>query len=207
MEWPKTIGAWNDHFVGFSVAIDWNGDGIKEGNYTYSQQNTKAAAFETQNGETIALYYNPNCKGNVGNVGDVWHYAQAQMCANFIYDLNGNKGPNTVGKDIGFITALYNTDTSIVAPMPILTNAKSGALVAQTAASAACTEQSTDSRLPNIDELTSMYYNKDLVGISSGGFWSGSVVSASSAWYQHFTTGCSDLNPRSDSHYVRCVQR
>lgn len=36
----------------------------------------------------------------------------------FVYDLNGSKGPNTVGKDIGFITALYPTDSVVVAPMP-----------------------------------------------------------------------------------------
>ncbi len=202
--WPTTIGAWNNHFVGFSSAFDWDGDGTKESSYSYSQPNTKAAAFETQNGETIALYYNPNCKANAG---DVWHYSQAQMCANFIYDINGNKGPNTVGKDIGFITALYNTDTNIVAPMPLSTDAKSGATMAQTAASAACTEQDPNSRIPNIDELTSMYYNKDLVGIASGSFWSGSVVSASSAWTQYFYTGNRYPKARFNSTSVRCVQR
>ena len=202
--WPKTIGAWNDHFVGFSSAFDWDDDGTKEASYSYSQPNTKAAAFETQNGETIALYYNPNCRDSAG---DVWHYSQGRMCANFVYDLNGNKGPNMVGKDIGFITALYNNDTNIVAPMPLSTNAKSGATMAQTAASVACTEQDPNSRIPNIDELTSMYYNKDLVGISSGTFWSGSVVSASSAWYQSFYTGYRYPGTRSNSYYVRCVQR
>ncbi len=202
--WPKTIGAWNNQFVNFSfVGVGWGASGTDE-HYSYSQPNTKAAAFETQNGETIALYYNPNCRDSAG---DVWHYSQGRMCANFVYDLNGNKGPNMVGKDIGFITALYNNDTNIVAPMPLSTNAKSGATMAQTAASAACTEQDPNSRIPNIDELTSMYYNKDLVGISSGYFWSGTVVSASSAWHQLFYTGARSPNARSNSHYVRCVQR
>ncbi len=202
--WPKTIGAWNNQFVNFSfVGSGWDADGT-DAYYSYSQPNTKAAAFETQNGETIALYYNPNCQANVG---DVWHYSQPHMCANFVYDLNGNKGPNTVGKDIGFISALYNTDTNIVAPMPLATNANGGATMEQTAASAACTAQNPDSRIPNIDELTSMYYNKDLVGISSGRFWSGSVVSASSAWRQNFYTGHRYPHTRSDSYYVRCVQR
>ncbi len=202
--WPTTIGAWNNQFVNFSfVGSGWGANG-SDVYYSYSQPNTMVAAFETQNGETIALYYNPNCRDSAG---DLWHYAQAQMCANFVYDLNGNKGPNTVGKDIGFITALYNTDTNIVAPMPLTTNAKSGTMLLQQEASAACTEQSLDSRLPNIDELTSMYYNKDLVGISSGHFWSGSVVSAGLAWIQHF--GAGDRHPRTRLHYdyVRCVQR
>ena len=65
---------------------------------------TNAAAFETQNGETIVLYYNPYCTSYTE--GNIFHYSQSKMCANFIYDLNGNNGPNTVGKDIGFLTAL-----------------------------------------------------------------------------------------------------
>ncbi len=199
--WPKTIGAWNEHFVNFSfVGSHWNSDGT-DAHYSYSQPNTKAAAFETQNGETIALYYNPNCRDSAGNV---WHYSQARMCANFIYDLNGNKGPNMVGKDIGFITALYNNDTNIVAPMPLATNAGT---MKQALASAACTAQDSESRLPNIDELTSMYYNKNLVGISSGDFWSGSVVSASLAWDQDFYAGPRDPDTRFHSYSVRCVWR
>ncbi len=202
--WPKTVGAWNDYFVGFSAEFDWDGDGTKESSYAYSQPNTKAAAFETLNGETIVLYYNPNCKDSVG---EEWHYPQAQMCANFVYDLNGSKGPNMVGKDIGFITTLYNNNSNTVAPMPLSTNAKDGATIAQTAASDACAEQDADSRIPNIDELTSIYYNKNLVGNMSGKFWSGSAVSASLAWQQSFTTGGRYLDTRSIPRYVRCVKR
>ncbi len=202
--WPKTIGAWNDHFVNFSfVGSGWSSDGTDK-HYSYSQPNTKAAAFETQNGETITLFYNPNCRDSMGNV---WHYSQAQMCANFIYDLNGNKGPNMVGKDIGFITALYNNDTNIVAPMPLVTNAASGASLPRTSASAACTAQDNESRLPNIDELTAMYYNKNLVGISSGAFWSGSFVSTGSVWMQSFFAGNRDPGALTGSFFVRCVKR
>lgn len=60
------------------------------------QVNTKAAAFETQNGESILTYYNPNCQGEMNETG--MYYTQSKMCANFVYDLNGNKGPNTVGQ-------------------------------------------------------------------------------------------------------------
>ncbi len=202
--WPTTIGAWNNQFVNYSfVGSGWNANGT-DAHYSYSQPNTKAAAFETQNGETIALYYNPDCRASAD---DIWHYAQPQMCANFIYDLNGNKGPNTVGKDIGFITALYPTDSNVVAPMPLSTNAANGATMIQQNASAVCTEQNPNSRIPNRDELTAMYYNKDLVALSSSVFWSGSVVSASAAWNQCFYTGSRNPDKRSISYYVRCVQR
>ena len=53
-------------------------------------------------------------------------YSQPKMCANFVYDLNGIKGPNTFGKDIGAITVLYPTDSNIVAPEPLAPNAING---------------------------------------------------------------------------------
>ncbi len=178
--------------------------------YTNPQKDvdTKAAAFETQNGETIALYYNPYCTADTE--GNVWHYSQPKMCANFIYDLNGNKGPNSVGKDIGFITALYPTDSSIVAPNVLLTNANGNDLVAQIDASAKCTLQDPESRLPSRDELTAMFYNKKLVGVDAGGFWSGSVISSGEsglAWYQSFHSSGRGPSSRSAAVYVRCVKR
>ncbi|MCM1009595.1 MAG: hypothetical protein NC390_01790 [Fusobacterium sp.] len=185
-------GTWND---GTSNAVD----------YTYEQLDTKAAAFETQNGESIVVYYNPNCKADLNETG--WHYSQPKMCANFVYDLNGNKGPNTVGKDIGFITALYPSDPVIVAPMPLATNAGSGA---QTNAGKLCQKQDTESRLPNRDELSAMFYNRTLLGIASGNFWSGSVISSGesgTAWNQNFNTGNRNPNTRSNGNNVRCVRR
>ncbi len=169
---------------------------------------TKAAAFETQNGESVLLFYNPLCTADVE--GKNWHYSQPKMCANFIYDLNGNKGPNAVGKDIGFITALYPTDSNVVAPYALSTNAASGSAIKQTEASKACTTQDPESRLPNKDELSSMFYNMKLLGITFGNFWSGSVVSSGesgTAWYQFFDPGYRGLYLRSNIHYVRCVKR
>ncbi len=129
------------------------------------------------------------------------------MCANFVYDLNGSKGPNTMGKDIGFITALYPSDPVIVAPMPFATNAGTGA---QTAAGALCKAQDSEARLPNRDELAAMFYNRTLLGIASGNFWSGSVISSGesgTAWQQYFNAGFRYPTTRGYGGYVRCVKR
>ena len=96
--------------------------------------------------------------------------------------------------------------------MPLEKNAKNGNATAmvQTAAAAACRAQDSDSRVPNRDELTAMFYNKQLINISSGYFWSGSVVSAGSpgtAWSQGFTTGHRYVRDRSTTRYVRCIKR
>ena len=198
----NTLVAFNSMFNG-TYNNGPNGSGGTD--YTYSQLDTKAAAFETANGESILVYYNPNCAADMQETG--WHYTQPKMCANFVYDLNGNKGPNTVGKDIGFITALYPSDPVVVAPLPLASNAGSSA---QTEAGALCKKQDSEARLPNRDELAAMFYNRTLLGIASGAFWSGSVISSGesgTAWYQNYHAGYRYPGPRSSSLDVRCVRR
>ncbi len=204
--WPTKLSELNSMFTD---TYDDNGTASGGNIYQNPQKdiNTNAAAFETQNGESIALYYNPHCTADVE--GNAWHYSQPKMCANFIYDLNGNKGPNAVGKDIGFITALYPTDSNVVAPYALSTNATSSS-IKHTEASKACTTQDPESRLPNKDELSSMFYNMTLLGITSGLFWSGSVISSGesgAAWNQHFSAGDRSPRPRSSTYGVRCVKR
>lgn len=85
--------------------------------------NSQAVAFETVNGESILALYNPNCKfymneKNSSSAHEYHYSTQEKVCLNFIYDLNSSKGPNTVGKDIGFITILYPADSVVVNPVP-----------------------------------------------------------------------------------------
>ncbi len=164
---------------------------------------TKAAAFETANGESIAVYYNPSCQPDMGETG--WHYSQPKMCVNFIYDLNGNKGPNTVGKDIGFITALYPTDPVIVAPMPL--NRNTSSMSQPEGASKLCTQQDAESRLPNRDELSAMFYNREFIGNITSGLLSSSKINLSSHWGQNFDAGSRYPAAASYYHSIRCVKR
>jgi len=198
--WPTKLSEMNSMFTGTYTN--------STGSFTNPQKDidTKAAAFETQNGESIAVYYNPNCVPDMQET--LWHYTQPKMCANFIYDLNGNKGPNTVGKDIGFVTALYPSDPVIVAPVPLTQNVSG--TKKQTEAGKACSDMDSESRLPNRDELAAMFYNRDLIGIPAGVFWSGSVISfgeAGTAWRQNFDTGRRGPDTRSYGDGVLCVKR
>ncbi|MCM1010914.1 MAG: prepilin-type N-terminal cleavage/methylation domain-containing protein, partial [Fusobacterium sp.] len=169
--------------------------------------NTKAAAFETANGESILTFYNPRCTAHVDGASD---YVQEKMCANFIYDLNGKKGPNTVGKDIGFITALYSTDPSVVAPMPVLHE-----ITTKTydQASRHCRELNPEYRLPSNDELAALFVNKKLLRPSDTHAWSSSLSASHdelSAWVLHFLTGQRATQGASHSSFgalVRCIQR
>ncbi|MCM1010673.1 MAG: type II secretion system GspH family protein [Fusobacterium sp.] len=172
----------------------------------YSQIDTKAAAFETANGESILTYYNPYCQSSLQEIN--WTYVQSKMCANFVYDLNGNKGPNTVGKDIGFISALYPSDPIVVAPLPLTSNTAKNQM--QKNGGKACTQMDKDSRLPNIEELSAMFYNNLLIGISPGYYWSSSIVSSSlndKGWDLYFQDGLKSGFSRTNHRGVRCIKR
>ncbi len=177
----------------------------------YKTRDTKAAAFETSNGESILVYYNPQCIGDSDGLNG--HRAQAKMCANFVYDLNGTKGPNTVGKDIGFITALYPTDPVVVAPIPLSKDASSN--IRPIFAGEKCTQMNPESRVPTRDELTAMAYNAKLVGIYAGYYISSTktpIVAPTDlrvgCWSQCFHTGDRLVGKwEGSSGPLRCVKR
>ena len=133
----------------------------------YSFLDTKVAAFETANGESIAVYYNPKCVYKQEYAGS-WAYInmQPEICANFVYDLNGSKGPNTVGKDIGTITALYASDSKVVAPQLKLVTASNNVPTARWGEY--CRERDANYRFIDADSGYSVWMNKTLWGISGG---------------------------------------
>ena len=210
MDFPKNLTELNPMFTSTYV--------IGNNSFTNPQKNinTNAVAFETTNGESVAVFYNPICvdKNIIFNVrgyeavGE--HYSQPYMCANFIYDLNGTKGPNTVGKDIGFITLLYSIDSNCVAPMPLAVDAAAGGKMTQSYATTACNRQDKNSRVPNIDELNAILYNAKLINAltSNGNYWSSTLysnpnyamdITSHSLARQHYI--------KSGSFRVRCIKR
>ena len=174
---------------------------------SYSFIDSKAAAFETQNGESILAYYNPNCQGNMQESD--YYYIAPKICANFIYDLNGNKGPNTVGKDIGIMSVLYPSDSVVAAPVPYLRNA--GVQVNFHEAAEKCTEMDPEYRAPNLGELASMFYNMKLIRLSSGAHhWSTTRYDSNTAWVVSTATGRaikSGIRASQSYNLVRCVKR
>ena len=88
---------------------------IAQSKSNYSPINTKAVAFETVNGESAVVYYNPKCVDfSDGQFND--GYWMPRICLNIVYDLNGKKGPNKIYEDIHFITVLSPDNPRIVAP-------------------------------------------------------------------------------------------
>jgi len=181
---------------------------------SYSTKDTKAVAFETQNGESIVAYYNQTCRTEYLNEesltqnDNVFGFPEAVMCVNFVYDLNGQKGPNTVGKDIGFITVFNSMDSIVVAPMPSSPNNSTS--ITWFEAPRTCTNTDSDSRIPNIDELSSMFINQDFTNLGGNGtihFWSSSVYNAERAWRIDKSYGVRYSDRKTLTRPVRCIKR
>lgn len=200
---PKTLYELNP---GFSYAA-FSGE-------SYSAIDTRAAAFETANGENIVAYYNPSCSTEYLSMitfspySDIVDFPHKNMCVNFIYDLNGTKGPNTVGKDIGILTVFNATDASVVAPIPSPVG-KVGTATWKDA-SKMCTNADVETRLPNIDELSALVINYDIVGIAKySAFWpSNAAGNANKAWTVSAAFGGTRLSTnKTGSNAVLCIRR
>lgn len=176
--------------------------------YSHKQLDTKAVAFETANGESVLAFYNPTCQSAMAE--NKAYVVTPKICANFIFDLNGNKGPNTVGKDIGFMTVLYATDSAVVAPdLPVQKAASRTAT--QQEATGICKEQDDGLRIPNQDELASMFVNQVLMNgeIATTGtdYWSAIIYNSTTGWTQGFSSGVRALHGRNERMTVHCVKR
>ena len=175
----------------------------------YSQADTDAAAFETANGESILAFYNPNCRPDLNE--NAMFYFQSKLCANFVYDLNGSKGPNTVGKDIGFISVFYPSDSVIAAPYPAFRDLPSQ--YSHYDAGGACTEYDPEYRIANREEMASLFVNMFLIqdgneSLWDSLYWTSSLISSSKAWYFQFEAGyANNAQPRSLPMSVLCIKR
>ena len=136
---------------------------------------TKSYGFVMANGYAVNLFYNPNCwtrdKLNPNSGYLFSNYASDYVCVNAIYDMNGLKGPNQAGKDIGFVTILYPDTSSIaLAPNPYYKNLKNAANYKD--GMAGCAELGADYTLPRLEEWASISYNRALFEFDYGGsYW------------------------------------
>lgn len=205
MDMPKTMEELNSKMTSISVENWWTGHSGEW--FTYSQNNTDAAAFETQNGESIAAYYNPNCQPDMSETTPF--YVQTKICVHFIYDLNGSKGPNTVNKDIGIMSVIYPTDSIVVAPYVHTQNVSNS--IPYAGAAAACTKQEPEYRMPNRYELMSMFAAQNLLGFTGDfGYNTSSLLQFNDeayAWRLDFGIGQMAPGNKNNGYALRCVKR
>ena len=190
LSWPKTLMEMNQYFnPTYGISID-----------------VKAAAFETVNGESVAVYYNPRCVQELPLGRSNTYYPQRLMCANFIYDLNGRKGPNSFGKDIGFIVALRPLNPQVLATIPLPANLSAGYGYTQEIAKTTCRNAHAEGRLGTLEEYIAIFYNQKLVGDFSYQYHTATDYSRDSDWRiegdgKVYTSG------KNNRIRARCVRR
>ena len=162
---------------------------------------TKSYGFVMANGYAVNLFYNPNCEAKKLLSGFA-NWTSDYVCVNAIYDMNGLKGPNQAGKDIGFVTILYPDTTSIaLAPNPYYKNLKNANYKD---GMAECAELGADYTLPRLEEWASISYNRELFEFDYGGsYWlaPGTGFSVSS-W-----GGYISAYGQNNTFNIRCVKR
>lgn len=172
----------------------------------------QVAAFETGNGESIVLFYNPDCTPDqeespssiVGEADGIDMFSH--ICMNMIYDLNSNKGPNSVGKDIGFMTVFYPSDSNVVSPIPYVQSTSLSSTVS-------C---DSEYRVPNRFEAAAMALNGNLIKDGGeGDAYLTSTKGATSAttytyWQDEISSGELKTYTQEGSvttGFTRCVKR
>ena len=182
--------------------------------------NKKAVAFETANGESVAVYYNPICQSddNIGLSDDVNYYNQPglegntiqHLCANFVFDMNGKKGPNTVGKDISTVGVFFPTDSWVANAQP---NINYQGQATYDDAVNACKNLGEDYRLPTIQEWMTFYASNrlfDFESVATDRYWSitPSRNNPDRAWTMYSSYGIRRVFSKTlDGVFVRCVKK
>ena len=124
-----------------------------------SQGEYKSYGFLTGDGYAYNLFYFPECSEK--NFGIIIN-GQRSVCVNAIYDMNGLRGPNQIGKDIGVVTVFYPNETvQAVAPMNEIVHLYNSNFE-YPEAQRFCTEKGK--RLPNFEEGMSIVLNQGIIG-------------------------------------------
>lgn len=175
--------------------------------YEYSQEDSPSASFFTDNGESINLFFNPKCK-NIDEHNNSGFYPGKFACINMIYDINGAElPPNTIGKDIGFITVFGAQDSLVVSPF---FDDENVGPINFSGAKGLCKAKGFNYRLPTEYELASMFINSELFGLADDGavgFWSVNSFSADDVYYMHARTGYIEQSDIENAYSIRCLQR
>ena len=205
-----------------------------------------AAGVETLNGESMLVLYNQRClpqidKSTVRQIiseynndsswdhsmaiykwmqqqSSFWNYffVQSTMCVNFIYDLNGKKGPNKMYKDIGYITVFYPTDSEVVAPVftkrvPRNPENSQSFNMPYNLAERACKQMDKNSRAANLSEGMAMTVNLNLYGTGEYGVgsWAGGEppINEDYAWRSGEVHGWVFPQLKTETKKVSCVKR
>lgn len=141
-------------------------------------------AFTTTNGYAFILYYNPYCAPEKYTGG--FQTPTNKICMQLLYDMNGLKGPNQYGKDIGHIT-VFNGNETTYSVAPKVDNVESSDSLNYADATAYCSSRGKDYALPTIDELLSISFSSKFNDYINNWFLSSTKVLNSNAYSTIYT--------------------
>ena len=121
-------------------------------------------AFTTNNGYSYLIFYNKNCKDDDLRNYFVPHNEsmhigvtfQKYICAFGIYDMNGKKGPNYAGKDLGAFGILYAGYNSVAVTALPDTTSTDYITGGNAVKSKICIQKGSEYHLPSKEELLTM---------------------------------------------------
>ena len=164
----------------------WSTLGGKNGTAIGTEINNELLStyINTNNGFCAKLFYNPKCGRTLDEVytrgsGGVRYYMNVDAaCMNVIYDMNCKKDPNHVGEDIGIVTVFWSGLNSTSTAPGIAPHSTNATLFSQSLSQATtyCANKGTRQKsysIPDIDEISSLYMNKNLTSLPENIFYSG----------------------------------
>ena len=147
-------------------------------------------AFLSADGVAVNLFYNPYCASNsreklMDNSSEYYQWSLDTVCMSGVYDMNGLKKPNQVGKDIGFFGVFYNgLQSTSVAALPYKEGIDTQSYT-WTQADTYC-RGIQGWKLPTVDELSALYLGRNITGMPTGVWlWSASSLPGSSSGARH----------------------
>ena len=117
-----------------------------------------------------------------------------------------------MGKDIGFITALYPSESVVVAPMPFDNDLTGGdysgsggeSMYTEKPAKKACTAKG--GKMPTFEELSAMFYNKNLISLPTTHPYYFASRNSTEKYFLYITDGHL-MKGNSVYGFVRCIER
>jgi len=136
---------------------------------------------------------------------EYYQFSLDTACMSGVYDMNGLKKPNQVGRDIGFFGVFYNgIESKSVATLPYKET-----INANWANADIYCRGIKGQKIPTIDELSALYLGRNITGIPAVGFlWSASSMPGNSISNRRLglTSGGILWLSRNLSNGVRCVR-
>lgn len=157
---------------------------------------SRPVAFITANGDSVAVYYNPYCgEKQEATSTDYGLNHTNSVCVNFLYDINGLKGPNQFGKDLGMITAFSRTNPIVAGAIPLIEGTewlgkkeRGKILISSNEENATSFCNNVNGKIPTMDELLSFVVNGYYSGVTTGGaWWSSTYFDGKFAYIQFFS--------------------